>query len=71
MITGILEITNGDIFFDGKSIITNPIEAKRQIGLVPDDPNIFLKLKGIEYLNFIADLYDVSTEERINKTGNK
>ena len=47
MITGILEITDGEILVDGKSIITNPIEAKKAIGFVSDDPNIFLKLKGI------------------------
>ena len=64
MMTGILEITNGDILIDGNSIINSPIEAKMNIGLVPDDPNSFLKLKGIEYLNFIADLYEVSTEKR-------
>ena len=67
MITGILEIDEGNIFIDGKSIITSPIEAKRQIGLVPDSPDMFLKLKGIEYLNFIADCYNVSKEERIEK----
>ena len=67
MITGILEIDEGDIFIDGKSIITNPIEAKKQIGLVPDSPDMFLKLKGIEYLNFIADCYNVSKEDRIEK----
>ena len=65
MITGILEIDEGNIFIDGKSIITSPIEAKKQIGLVPDSPDMFLKLKGIEYLNFIADCYNVSKEERI------
>lgn len=67
MITGILEITDGEILVDGKSIITNPIEAKKTIGYVSDDPNIFLKLKGIEYLTFIADLFEISTEERIKK----
>ena len=67
MITGILEIDEGNIFIDGKSIITSPIEAKRQIGLVPDSPDMFLKFKGIEYLNFIADCYNVSKEERIEK----
>ena len=67
MITGILEIDEGNIFIDGKSIITSPIEAKKQIGLVPDSPDMFLKLKGIEYLNFIADCYNVSKEERIEK----
>lgn len=64
MMTGILEITKGDILIDGKSIINEPLEAKMKIGLVPDDPNSFLKLKGIEYLNFIADLYEVDTDLR-------
>ena len=67
MITGILEIDEGDIFVDGKSIIKDPIEAKKNIGLVSDNPDVFLKLKGIEYLNFIADVYEVSTEDRIEK----
>ena len=47
MITGILEIDKGDILIDGKSIKKEPIEAKKQIGLVPDNPDVFLKLKGI------------------------
>ena len=67
MMTGILEIDEGDILIDGKSIINNPIEAKKQFGLVPDSPDMFLKLKGIEYLNFIADCYNVSKEDRIEK----
>ena len=67
MITGILEIDQGDIFIDSKSITTNPIEEKKKIGFVPDNPDIFLKLKGIEYLNFIADIYEISSEERIEK----
>ena len=67
MMTGILEIDQGDIFIDSKSITTNPIEAKKKIGFVPDNPDIFLKLKGIEYLNFIADIYEISSEERIEK----
>ena len=67
MMTGILEIDEGDIFIDGKSIKENPIEAKRLIGLVPDNPDTFLKLRGIEYLNFMADIYEVSTEDRIKR----
>lgn len=67
MITGILEIDEGDIFIDNKSIIKEPIEAKKLLGLVPDNPDAFLKLKGIEYLNFIADVYDVSTQDRIER----
>lgn len=67
MITGILEIDKGDILIDGKSIKKEPIEAKKQIGLVPDNPDVFLKLKGIEYLNFMADIYEVSTQERVKR----
>lgn len=67
MITGILDITEGDILIDNKSIIKDPLEAKKFIGLVPDSPDSFLRLKGIEYLNFIADVYDISTEDRIKK----
>ena len=64
MITGITKIDEGDIFIDGKSISKEPIEAKKLFGLVPDNPDIFLKLKGIEYLNFLADIYDVDTTKR-------
>lgn len=65
MMTGILEFDEGDILIDGHSIISNPIEAKKNIGFVPDSPDMFLKLTGIEYLNFIADCYNVNKIERI------
>ena len=64
MITGILEIDEGDIFIDGKSITKEPVEAKKQFGLVPDSPDMFLKFSGIEYLNFIADCFNVGKEDR-------
>lgn len=64
MITGILEIDEGDIFIDGKSITKEPVEAKKQFGLVPDSPDMFLKFSGIEYLNFIADCFNVNQEDR-------
>ena len=67
MLTGILDITEGDILIDGKSIIKQPIEAKKRIGLVQDNPEVFLKLKGIEYLNFIADVYEITREDRIKR----
>lgn len=70
MITGILEIDKGDILIDGKSIIKNPVEAKKQIGFVSDNPDMFLKLKGIEYLNFIADIYEVPEEIREKRIEN-
>ena len=70
MITGILDIDEGDIYIEGISIKENPIEAKKLFGFVPDNPDMFLKLTGIEYLNFIADMYEVSTENRIERINN-
>ena len=67
MITGILEIDDGQILIDGIDISKDPVNAKLKFGFVPDSPDMFLKLTGIEYLNFIADCYNVSTEERIEK----
>ena len=67
MITGILEIDEGDILLDGTSISKSPVEAKKKFGFVPDNPDIFLKLKGIEYLNFLSDIYKIPKEERKEK----
>ena len=67
MITGILNIDEGDIIIDGKSIKSKPLEAKRNFGFVPDNPDMFLKLKGIEYLTFMADVYDIPQDERKEK----
>ncbi|MFA6941520.1 MAG: ABC transporter ATP-binding protein [Clostridiaceae bacterium] len=67
MITGILKADSGDIKLNGININKNPLEAKRQFGFVPDNPDMFLKLKGMEYLNFMGDIYNVSREDRIKK----
>ena len=67
MITGILNSDDGDITIDGKNIRLEPVETKKQFGYVPDSPDMFLKLKGIDFLNFIADIYEVSTEDRKEK----
>lgn len=67
MMTGILELEKGNILIDNKSIKSNPVQAKKRFGFVPDDPNMFLKLKGIEYLNFIADIYEVKAKERLER----
>ena len=70
MITGILTPDSGTILVNGHDIVKSPIEAKRSFGFVPDDPNIFPRLKGIEYLKFMGDLYEVPIEirkERITK----
>lgn len=74
MITGILNADEGDILIDGKSIKKQPLEAKKNFGFVPDSPDVFLRLKGIEYLNFLADIYEIPTDirkERIEELAKK
>lgn len=64
MITGSLRPTSGKILLDGIDIEKSPIEAKRTFGYVSDSPDHFLRLKAVEYLNFIADIYDTPAEGR-------
>lgn len=63
-IVGILEFEEGDIFIDGVSIKEDPIGCKRKIAYIPDNPDIYDSLTGIQYLNFVGDIYEVSKEER-------
>jgi len=68
MITGILTPDSGTISINNHNIVTHPLEAKQSFGYVPDSPDMFLRLKGIEYLNFMADMYEVdalSRKERV------
>lgn len=64
MIVGLLRPDEGTIFADGIDVWKSPIEGKRILSYVPDNPQIYTKLKGIEYLNFIADVYGVGDRER-------
>lgn len=64
MITGILKPDKGNIKINNSDISESPLETKKKFGFVPDDPNVFLRLKGIEYLNFMADIYDVPSDNR-------
>jgi ABC-2 type transport system ATP-binding protein len=70
MITGILNADSGDIKINDVSIKQKPIEAKKQFGYVPDSPDMFLRLKGLEYLNFMADIYEVPKEIRKERIEN-
>ncbi|MFR7544939.1 MAG: ABC transporter ATP-binding protein [Clostridia bacterium] len=67
MITGILNTDEGKILIDDKDIKNEGISAKKDIGFVPDTPDIFLKLKGIEYLNFMGDIYEVPKDIRTKR----
>lgn len=65
-IVGILEFEEGDILIDGVSIKKDPIKCKSEIAYIPDNPDIYESLTGIQYLNFIADIFDVSKSDREN-----
>ena len=67
MITGIISADEGEIRINGINVKDNPIDAKRQFAFVPDNPDMFLRLKGLEYLNFMADIYEVPKEIRKKK----
>ena len=64
MATGIYAPDEGTIAINGLDIVRQPIEAKRQFGFVSDNPDRFLRLRGIEYLDFIADIYGVPADAR-------
>lgn len=64
MLTGILPPDKGEVKINGFDIKKNMIQAKSSIGYIADSPDMFLRLKGIEFLNFIADVYKVSDDDR-------
>ena len=66
-IVGIHNFEEGDILINSKSIKENPIECKKDIAYIPDNPDIYESLTGIQYLNFIADIFKVSKTEREEK----
>lgn len=62
--TGILNFEEGDILIDGVSIKEKPLECKKQMAYIPDNPDMYDFMTGIGYLNFIADIFDVPEEVR-------
>ena len=66
-IVGIHNFEEGDILINSKSIKKNSIECKKDIAYIPDNPDIYEALTGIQYLNFIADIFKVSKSEREEK----
>ena len=63
-VCGLLNFDNGEIRIDGISIKENPIECKRKIAYLPDNPDLYEFMSGIKYLNFIADIYGIDKKER-------
>lgn len=64
MIVGLLNPDSGSILIDGTDMAKDPIAAKRKLGYVPDSPNLYDRLSGMEYLNFMADVYQVPADKR-------
>ncbi len=63
-ICGILDFEEGDILIDGRSIKTDPLECKKKMAYVSDNPELYEDMKAISYINFVCDMYEVSTEIR-------
>lgn len=63
-IVGIQDFDEGDILINGKSIKENPIECKKEIAFVPDNPETYEQMKAIDFIDFICDMYEVPQDIR-------
>lgn len=61
---GILQYDSGEIFVDGDSIKENPLLCKAKLAYIPDNPDLYEFMTGIQFLNFVADIFNVSAEDR-------
>lgn len=61
---GILDFEDGDILINGKSIKTKPIECKKEMAYVPDNPDLYENMKAIDFVNFVLDMYEVPKTTR-------
>ena len=66
-VVGVLQFEEGEIYVDGMSVRENPFECKKRIAYMPDNPNIYDYMTGVQYLNFIADVFGLSKEERASR----
>ncbi len=63
-VVGVLDFTDGEIFIDGHSVKDEPMACKRVTAYIPDNPDLYENLTGIQYLNFIADVFGIAPAER-------
>lgn len=63
-VVGVLDFTEGEILIDGHSVKAEPMECKKVTAYIPDNPDLYENLTGIQYLNFIADVFDISEKDR-------
>lgn len=66
-ITGILAFDAGEIIVNGISVQKDPLAAKKQIAYIPDNPDLYEYMTGIQYLNFIADIFGIDSETRAKR----
>ena len=66
-VAGILRFDSGEIYIDGRSVKTEPIPCKSVTAYIPDNPDLYEFMSGIKYLNFIADIFKVTADERREK----
>lgn len=63
-VVGILDFDEGEIYIDGKSVRTNSLECKKDIAYIPDNPDLYEFMTGLQYLSFISDIFGVGDKER-------
>lgn len=63
-IVGILSFENGEIYIDGINVKNEPIKCKSMMAYIPDNPDVYENLTGIQYLNFVGDIYEVEKNKR-------
>ena len=64
-VVGILHFENGEIYVNGNSVLRDPIKCKSDIAYIPDNPDLYDFMSGIKYLNFVADIFGVSADARM------
>ena len=62
-----MQFDSGEIYINGRSIKEQPLECKKDIAYIPDNPDLYDFMSGIKYLNFIADIFGVGAEERAER----
>ena len=67
-IVGILQFDSGEITIDGHSIQTEPLACKKALAYIPDNPDLYEYMTGIQYLSFIADVFGVNAQDRQSRT---
>ena len=66
-VAGILQFDGGEILVDGVSIKADPLACKKKMAYIPDNPDLYDFMTGIQYLNFVADIFGVPTQERTQR----